>query len=763
MAAPRPVLRQDLVILPRLDGEGSFRYLVRDPRSGELFDLGEEEIFLCQQLDGSRERAAVGAAFAERFGKPISDDSLGAFIRHLGSLGLLAQRTGEETLVGADEGTKHRLGNPDRLLTFLKGQLGWCFSSFGLGLVAALACLALGVAAAHGGDLLHELRMIGRQRIMVAVPLFWIFGIIPAAEGVKALACQVRGGHVHEICLVWVYRVIPHIYANLSDVFWVMDKKARLRVLRAGLIFRLVLISLGLLVWVNVAPGSTLRTFSALFVCAAVINLVLEALPLLQRDGYLLFAAWTEQRDLWYRARTLLKAQVLGRPQPEPLAAGEGRRFLVFGLLAWLAQYGLLALVLSAVGLELVERFQGVGAGLFLIILGLRCEPFLRGQLERLPGRASLPVLANQHGRVWLSRLVWIVLLLGFAVVLFLPYPYEVGGEFRIVPGTQYGVRAPVAGEVETVTVVEGQAVKKGDVVAVFQTRDARMRVEAAQAAVDDLKARLRLLREGAKPEEIALAEQQVSAAAKAAEYSQAQARRYEEMARGKAASAEELETALRSRDLDRERLELARRGLALARSGARGAEIQAAEAELRRQEVLLDHAREDLRLTTVVSPADGRIITPRVEETRGQYLAEGELFLVVECDGPLRAEVEVPEDEITDVVPGARVRLRTWADPDTTYLGSVREIAPVAYDKSLKRVRRTLTQREEAVEQREILRDQGKAVRLVCDLTLPEGMVLRSDMTGWAKIESSTRPVAVAFTRWLVRFVMVEVWSWIP
>jgi hypothetical protein len=35
--------------------------------------------------------------------------------------------------------------------------------------------------------------------------------------------------------------------------------------------------------------------------------------------------------------------------------------------------------------------------------------------------------------------------------------------------------------------------------------------------------------------------------------------------------------------------------------------------------------------------------------------------------------------------------------------------------------------------------------------------------MTGYAKIESKERPVVVAFTRWLMRFLFVEVWSWIP
>jgi putative peptide zinc metalloprotease protein len=43
------------------------------------------------------------------------------------------------------------------------------------------------------------------------------------------------------------------------------------------------------------------------------------------------------------------------------------------------------------------------------------------------------------------------------------------------------------------------------------------------------------------------------------------------------------------------------------------------------------------------------------------------------------------------------------------------------------------------------------------------EDDLLKSGMTGHAKIEGETTIVLIAFTRALVRYVLVEAWSWLP
>src|SRR5262245_15809944 len=120
LAAPLPARRPDLLIRP-LGDQG--RYVVKDPRSGEFFHLGEAEQFLLTQLDGSRTAGAVCAAYAERFGEPLSEEDLAEFIELARSQGFLqAEEDLSPVATGARQGILHwrkSLWDPDRFFTWL--------------------------------------------------------------------------------------------------------------------------------------------------------------------------------------------------------------------------------------------------------------------------------------------------------------------------------------------------------------------------------------------------------------------------------------------------------------------------------------------------------------------------------------------------------------------------------------------------------------------------------------------------------------------
>jgi putative peptide zinc metalloprotease protein len=134
----------------------------------------------------------------------------------------------------------------------------------------------------------------------------------------------------------------------------------------------------------------------------------------------------------------------------------------------------------------------------------------------------------------------------------------------------------------------------------------------------------------------------------------------------------------------------------------------------------------------------------------------------VVEDARTLKVEILLPEKELGEFGIGAAVRLRTWADPTTIIETRVTQIAPVAFEQSRKMIERAYSDREWLFEQKETIREKGRVIRVLCELDNSQGL-LKTDMTGYAKIEGKERPVAVAFTRWLMRFLFVEVWSWIP
>src|SRR5262249_30391638 len=117
-------------------------YLVRNRHTGDSFQLGREEHFLLGQLDGTLSAGGVCAAFAERFGEPLTEDQLQEFL-HLARARGLVQDQGQggkaaegggvisrplpawETVGpgGGRDGTARR-GSPGQVADRLRGAAG---------------------------------------------------------------------------------------------------------------------------------------------------------------------------------------------------------------------------------------------------------------------------------------------------------------------------------------------------------------------------------------------------------------------------------------------------------------------------------------------------------------------------------------------------------------------------------------------------------------------------------------------------------------
>src|SRR5260221_369680 len=81
------------------------------------------------------------------------------------------------------------------------------------------------------------------------------------------------------------------------------------------------------------------------------------------------------------------------------------------------------------------------------------------------------------------------------------------------VEATEVQVAPEVGGRVLDIRVVEGDRIKKGDVIATLDTRDADLAMQRARAERAQADAQLRLLQAGSRPEDIRQAQAQVAAA----------------------------------------------------------------------------------------------------------------------------------------------------------------------------------------------------------------------------------------------------------
>src|SRR5262245_17718662 len=103
VATTLPSRRPELLVRP-LGNKG--QHVVKDPRTGDYYTLGEQESFLLAQLDGQHAAEDVCQAFAERFGEPLSEEDLDQFVRLAQSRGFLEMEPagGQETAIPEAEG-----------------------------------------------------------------------------------------------------------------------------------------------------------------------------------------------------------------------------------------------------------------------------------------------------------------------------------------------------------------------------------------------------------------------------------------------------------------------------------------------------------------------------------------------------------------------------------------------------------------------------------------------------------------------------------
>jgi putative peptide zinc metalloprotease protein len=181
------------------------------------------------------------------------------------------------------------------------------------------------------------------------------------------------------------------------------------------------------------------------------------------------------------------------------------------------------------------------------------------------------------------------------------------------------------------------------------------------------------------------------------------------------------------------------------------------------------------LERATIRAPASGFVTTPNAQLLTGVSLNAGDEFLQVDNTKVVEAEIEIPEAEIVFIKPGAKVRLRPWSERDQEIIGRVTQVAPSAFEEADNHIIRV----------KEPFRDAGALLRpamtrrqpapTAVDTTGNSGVIrvkasvpnseirLRIAVTGYAKISGPEMTVGQAYLRLCIRFLVVELWSWVP
>lgn len=234
-----------------------------------------------------------------------------------------------------------------------------------------------------------------------------------------------------------------------------------------------------------------------------------------------------------------------------------------------------------------------------------------------------------------------------------------------------------VSGRVTEMEFEEGDAIKKGQVLAKLDKGPLEdsvalfnAQVAVAEAAVAKLKAGTRL---GVIAQARAIVEERETALKNA----QQQLHRQMELSARGASSKQAADDAQAQHDTSVARLASSKEALALAKEGPRKEDIAIALAELATTRAHVAQAERQLSDADLHSPANGIILT-RIQEP-GAIVGTGGSVYTLSLKAPVWVRSYISEPDLGRIRPGMEVEVLTDSRPKKPYIGQIGFISPVA------------------------------------------------------------------------------------
>jgi HlyD family secretion protein len=234
-----------------------------------------------------------------------------------------------------------------------------------------------------------------------------------------------------------------------------------------------------------------------------------------------------------------------------------------------------------------------------------------------------------------------------------------------------------VAGRIAELRFQEGDAVKKGDLLAVLDNRPYMDAFDVASADLAAREADLKKFETGSRPQEIAQAKANVAEREATLKNAENLVERRQTLVKTGAVSREAYDDAVRARDEARARLRSVRETLKLVTAGFREEDIAIATAQLAAAQARVDSAKTSLADTQLYAPENG-VILSRVREP-GAIVAAGATAYTLSLTDPVWIRTYVAEPSLGHVAPGMKVQVFTDTTPDKPYAGQIGFISPVA------------------------------------------------------------------------------------
>lgn len=301
-------------------------------------------------------------------------------------------------------------------------------------------------------------------------------------------------------------------------------------------------------------------------------------------------------------------------------------------------------------------------------------------------------IFREEEGKIVKLRAVvgiLVVLLVGIALLVYFGQMRSKSSELfysGTVEAVESNLAFQTAGRVNTVAAREGEAVKKGQLLAELDRQELETRREQARASLERaVRSREQLetalaIYEKTLPAEVERAKAVVASARDVFQDSRRNYERYEALFSRGVIAQKERDTVKLNHDVAKGRLTEAEAVLSQARSNL--SRIQAARADVRAAEAQIAVARATVAQVEILlqyaelrAPYAGIITSRNVEP--GEVVTAGREVLTLADLATVELKIFVEETEIGKVRPGQRVDVKVDTFPDRTFAGVVSFISP--------------------------------------------------------------------------------------
>jgi putative peptide zinc metalloprotease protein len=486
--------------------EGKTYHVVKDPVCLRYYRFNKQEYYVFHLFDGKHTMEEVKGKFEDEF-KPhrLEYHDLEGFARQLVTAGLVqseTQGTGRHLYERrAKQRRQRRLAaissilywkipvfDPDRILTWMYGYLWWIFTLPFFVASVSLMLAAVFHVMTHFQTFYDKLPAYNEFFAFNTVLYLWIsLGAVKIIhEFGHGLSCKAFGGECHEMGILLMC-LSPALYANVTDAWTVSDKWKRIIISFAGIYVELIIAAISTFVWWYTPHWPVVNNIAlCLMTLCSVSTFLFNANPLMRFDGYYMMADWLEIPNLRDRANKYLTNLFLDYglgievPPEQYMAPGRKVLFVVYALISyvyrWVLTFSIIWMLSDFLGPKLKVISQSIA---LMSLLSMFIWPAVR-MIKNIRQRGRLPDMKSK--RVYVTLTLFAGLLAAFFLV---PLPVSRVMETGLVTVDPDHVKPavlPTEGFLRSLDVQDGQTVRRGQLLARFQSPYIQQSLAQAEA-----------------------------------------------------------------------------------------------------------------------------------------------------------------------------------------------------------------------------------------------------------------------------------------